>query len=262
MLLLVLLLTEMNLMAGSGVVKTSDGKKFEGEIHFQSGAIVISNTNQTNIAVPLANLSLLQFRAPPPLEDASSPTGGANGLTRANPGRPHLPAGILLASGSMIARRISSADETGVRFFETTNEMVLSSVNVARILFQPLPLELESRIQPGRAGLLLSNKEFVESEFKSFMNGKIKANSVLFGITSYDPGQVIAVILRDARPTPARYKIKTRDESIFLAQTIRIEDNAIVLKDPILHGTKILPTDLVEVRVSATGLSAASRKVP
>src|SRR5438552_16749590 len=164
--LLVLVLGAMSLRAGPGVVQTSDGKKIEGEIQLQSGGIVISNATQTNMVVPLADLSLLQFRAPPPPEDTPSPTGRINGLSGVNLNRPHLPAGLLLASGSIIARRISSADETVVRFFEATNETVLSSVNVARILFQPLPLELESRIQPGRAGLLLSNKEFLESDFK------------------------------------------------------------------------------------------------
>ena len=137
-----------------------------------------------------------------------------------------------------------------MHYFDSTNETALSSVNVARILFQAMPLELEARIQKGRNGLLLSNKEFVEGEFKGFNDGQIKVSSVLFGITSYDPGQVIAVILREPKPAPAAYAVKTRDESVFLAQEIRIEKDSIVLKDAVVSGTRVAPIELVEIKRS------------
>jgi hypothetical protein len=159
------------------------------------------------------------------------------------------PAGVLLTSGSLIARRIVSADDTAVRFFDSTNEMALSTVNVARICFQALPSELEKRLQSGRSGLILSSKEFVEGQFKSYSDGQIKINSVLFGLKSYDPGQVIAVILREPKPVATRYELRTRDESRFLASGIRIENDAIVLQDPAIAGLRINSAELLELSV-------------
>jgi hypothetical protein len=160
---------------------------------------------------------------------------------------PTPPAGVLLTSGSVIGRRIASADDTSVRFFDATNEITLSTINVARIYFQALPAELESQLRPGRAGLFLSSKEFVEGEFKSFSDGQIKINSVLFGLKTYDPGQVIAVILREPKRTPTRYELRTRDQSFLLVNALRIENDSIVLQDSALAGCRIASNELVEL---------------
>ena len=153
-----------------------------------------------------------------------------------------------MRSGSFLARRVVSADETSLRLFDATNETVLSMVNIARILFQPLPADLESSIQPARPGLLLSSKEFVEGEFKGFSEGQIKISSVLFGVKSYDPGQVIAVILREPRPALTRYELKTRDESRLFVNGLNLEKDAIRLQDSDMAGLRIAAADLVELK--------------
>jgi hypothetical protein len=159
-----------------------------------------------------------------------------------------MPAGVLMMSGSILARRIVSADETSVHLFDATNETLLSMSKIARILFQPLPADLDSSIHHGRPGLLLSSKEFVEGEFKGFSDGQIKISSVLFGVKSYDPGQVIAVILHDPRPALTRYEVKTRDESRLLVNSLQLEKDALRLQDPDLAGIRIAAAELVELK--------------
>jgi hypothetical protein len=264
-----LLLSSFNLFGAYGTLLTLDGKKLEGEIQLKAEGLMVSVTNQAPTRVDLANVSVLRFRSTAATE-ASSTTN----LAQAAPGtsvtnrdageipppvpipeptgrpatKPRLPAGILMTGGTMISCRISSGDDTSLRFLNSTNEMALSTVNVARIMFQPLPVELEEQIKGGRAGVLLSSKEFVEGDFKSFSQGQIKVSSVLFGTKTYDPGQVIAVILRPEKPTPARYELKTRDDSRFLVNNLRVQNESILLQDPAVAGLSVSSTELVELR--------------
>jgi len=267
----VFLFYTLNLWAAEGLVQTIDGRQFGGDIQLESSdSIRVTATNQPVTRINLHQLSLLRFQTSPPSVTLSV-TGLVEGVRGTNSskldvissdgaqsdpapvpeptGRPKSPAGVLLTSGSLIARRIVSADDTAVRFFDSTNEMALSTVNVARICFQPLPSGLERRLPSGRAGLLLSSQEFVEGQFKSYSDGQIKINSVLFGLKSYDPGQVIAVILREPKPVAARYELKTRDESHLLASAIRIENDLILVQDATLPGLRIASAELLELSV-------------
>jgi len=165
--------------------------------------------------------------------------------------KPRLPPGVMLVNGSLLARKISSADDTSVNLSQPGQESVLSTVNAARFLLKPLPMELASELRPGRVGLLLSNNDFVDGEFKSFADGKIKLSSVLFGVQSYDANQALVVVLRDLKPVAARYELRTRDESHLLANSIRIEKNGIAFDDAALAGLRIPAADLVQIQTAA-----------
>jgi len=235
-----------NLWASHGLVQTSEGERFEGEIRLECGAVVVSDTNRQPVRVELGKVSLLQLPAPTP-ENIPNPTGRSD-ISMTNLTGPKLPPGIQLASGSLIARGISSADDTAVHFFDNTNETVLSMVNVAKILFQPMPRDLEERVRSGRPGVFLSSLEFVEGQFKGYTQGQIKISSVLFGNVSYDPGQVIAVILRETRPVPSKFELKTRDDSLFLADSIRVEKDSALLEDARFCGIRIGAAEIVELK--------------
>ena len=239
----VLLLSSLNLIGAFGGVRTTNGEHLAGEIQFETNAIVIAASNQAPTRVELGRISVLQVQ-PGSSSEASSPIPEPTG--RILP-KPKLPAGIVLTGGSIIARRVSSADDTAIRFLDSKSEIALSTVNVARILFQPLAYELEERLQTGRTGVLLSSKEFIEGEFKGFAEGQIKLSSVLFGPKAYDPGQVIAVILRDLKPAAAGYEVKTRDDSCLLVNHLQITKDTIQLQDPALAGMKIATTDVTEL---------------
>jgi hypothetical protein len=242
-----------NSAAEYGRVELADGKKLEGEIQLEKGKISITPTNAVEdeaaaVRVDLAILVLVQFQPASSVSAKTSPTNSVHAATPAQPATPKLSAGVLLTGGSIIARRIASADDTSVRLLGSTNETPLSTVNVARLIFQPLPAEAEERITSGRAGVLLSSKEFVESEFKGYSNGQIKMSSVLYGFKSYDPGQVLTVVLRASKPALTRYQLKTRDQSLFLVDSLRIENGAILLQDSALAGFRIPAAEILELK--------------
>ena len=158
------------------------------------------------------------------------------------------PIGVVLVGGSILARKIHSADDTSIRFSESTKGPMLSTVNVARIILQPLLAEMEARLPRGRAGLLLNSKDFIDGEFRGLTDGRIKFSSVLFGIKTYDLNQVIAIVLRDLKPAPARFEIRTRDQSLLLANQLRLEKDQLAFQDAPLSGLKIPADDLLEIK--------------
>ena len=91
----VLLLAGGRLWASQGIVETTDGKAFEGEIRLECGGVVISDTNQHSVRVELANLQLVRFQIPV-AEGIPTPTGRTTALDVANVSRLKLPAGIQL----------------------------------------------------------------------------------------------------------------------------------------------------------------------
>lgn len=73
-----MLLCAARLYAAHGLIETSSGGKFEGDIQLDSGAFVISNEEATN-RVELANLLRLRFQPP-----ANTNAVGTNSLTASN----------------------------------------------------------------------------------------------------------------------------------------------------------------------------------
>ena len=164
--------------------------------------------------------------------------------------------GVLLTSGSLLAAPLLTADDSKVSLRVNGSEFTVSTINVAGIVFQNVAPEVASRFQ-GRRGVLFVNRDFVDGEFKSVQDGKVKLSSVLFGLQTYDVGsRVAAVLLRDVTPAPWRYEVKMRDGSEFLVTAIRIEADQLVLEDEPLRGYKVPARQLSELKQrSAPGAS-------
>jgi PA14 domain len=205
---------------------------------FHIGPRWMARLSWSSPSIPMSPIPSLQL-FPGPAPDAAT-------LAAA---KQKTPVSVVLAGGSVIARKIHSADDTAIRFSESAKEPVLSTVHVARIILQPLSAEIEARLQPGRMGLLLNSKDFIDGEFRGLSNGRIKFSSVLFGIKSYDLNQVLAIVLRDLKPAPARFEIRTRDESLLLANDVRLEKDQVAFQDALLAGLKVPAGDLLEIKI-------------
>ena len=153
--------------------------------------------------------------------------------------KPKIPAGLVMTDGSVIAFSIESADNSSIAVSNALAKTPsLSAVHVARILLQPLQKDLEERIKPGRAGLLLCNKDFVDGEFKQLGNGQVQVSSILFGLKQFERGKVIAIILRDAASPlkPAAFVVKTKNGSKLQAQSVDVKEDSLLITNPLLAG--------------------------
>ena len=193
----------------------------------------ISKTN-----VPMTHL--FPSRAAP----ARGPAPSAGGKT---------PPGLVLRNGAFLAGAIETASETSIRAAGAFKNKPLSTINVARIVCQPLSKSMEARIAPGRTGVLLARGDFVDGEFRGIDGGQVKVSSILFGTRAFDAKkEVLAVALREVSPASADYEIQLRDQSFFPADAVTFERDTLVIHDSILGA----------VRLPVAELAALKRRTP
>ena len=155
--------------------------------------------------------------------------------------------GVVLTSGSFLAGGVQSADETRVKFPGDRKQFSVSTLNVARVVFQNVSADVASRIQ-GRQGILMQNRDFIDGEIKAIENGKVKITSVLFGLQSYDLAtKVAAVVWREVTPAAWPYQVKTQAGDVLLVGGIGIEKEAFVITDATLRGFKVPLHQLLEM---------------
>ena len=171
---------------------------------------------------------------------------------------PFLPR-VVLANGSVLAAPISAADTTAVRCEALGQALSISTINVARLEFQPLEPELATRMRPGRAGVLLANGDFVDGEFKGVADGRVRISSVLFGLRTFTIGrEALAVTVREVAPAGGRWELKLANGSVLAANTLVADDGAVVFKDGSLNGLRIPAAELRNLRA----LSGADSRRP
>jgi hypothetical protein len=158
------------------------------------------------------------------------------------------PPGVLLRNGTFIAGTVESATDNSVRLGGLLKGTPVSTVNIARILFQPLAKKLEERIRPGRAGLLLSQGDFIDAEFRGVDGSQVRAGSVLFGMRTYDAKKdVLAAILRQPAPGSSDCEVRLKDGSVLYASAITGEADALLVREPTLGPIKVPSSELTFV---------------
>jgi PA14 domain len=157
--------------------------------------------------------------------------------------------GIVMRSGAFIACAVEKATETAVQAPGLLQDRTVSLVNVARIVWQPLPKSLLAKVQPGRTGVLLANGDFIDGEFRGLDKGRLQLSSILFGLRSYEAARdVTAVVLNEVTPTAAQYEIQLQDRSILFAVRAKIENENLVIEDPFLGTVQVPASDLVTIK--------------
>ena len=98
---------------------------------------------------------------------------------------PILNRAILFRNGTLIGNlNIHSADDKTIRVIRADGKpLTLSTSEVARLIVGPVSAAQLAKIPPNGLGVLLAKGDFLESEFASYKGGRLKINSVLFGIS-------------------------------------------------------------------------------
>lgn len=154
---------------------------------------------------------------------------------------------LVLRDGTTIADHLTGMDETAVQFSREKQDLKVRTASVARILFQP-GFEA-SVLTAGRAGILMSNGDFVDGEFRSLAGGKVTVSSVLFGQRTYEVSRKIAaVILRDVGPSAAELQFESADGSLWQPRDLRLDDDVLRFIDPLVGPCRIASRDVVAIR--------------
>ena len=158
---------------------------------------------------------------------------------------------VVLRDGTVIADHFVAMDETGITFSQEKRPLKVLTADVARLLFQPV-FEASS-LTPGRTGLLLSNGDFIDGEFRGLEGGWVKINSVLLGQRSYELNRrVAAVILRRVSPRMAPFEITTSDGSVWHPASLTVQEETLHVEEPLAGAREIPVPELLEIRRNAT----------
>lgn len=153
---------------------------------------------------------------------------------------------IVLRDGTIIADHFRTVDDTVVTMSPAKKDLRLLTRHVARLQFRPV--DATEELPAGRAGVLLSNGDFVDGEFQCVTNGKVLIGSVLFGRRSLEIGRrVAAVVLREAPASPATFEARTFDGSVWRAKSTHVEADGLVMDTALLGQRRIPAADLKEL---------------
>lgn len=167
-----------------------------------------------------------------------------------------LPPGLVLRSGAFIGCPVEKATETSIRAAGLLKNVSISTVNVARILCQPLSKAMAERIVSGRPGVLLSKGDFVDGDFRGLENGRVRISSVLFGLRSYDAKrEVLAVSLREPGRVAGAIELRLRDQTLLQSGAIRLEPDRVVVQEAALGPLRIAVGELDSIRQPGRGTS-------
>src|SRR6185503_7132795 len=198
-----------------GNTRLAAGQVYDIEVESLATARLLwSSPSQSKSVVPADHFLPFRKSAQP-----LSPTGP----------NPLLPAGILLRNGSFVACRVESIEEDIVHCSRLLEGKRIPLHEVARIVCQPLPRALASRITSNRPGVLLANGDFVEGTFAGIEGTRVTVNSILLGLRSYDTAhQALAVIIREPQTTSPPCEVQLRDQSVLFASGIDLLPGAVM----------------------------------
>jgi hypothetical protein len=142
-------------------------------------------------------------------------------------------AGVRTRGGTFLAGEIGKVDAAaGIELTRPRGRnFTFPPGEVARVYLKPAPEELAASIPRGRAGVLLAAGDFYEGEFRGFKDGRVTVDSVLFGARSFEPNDVLAIVLHDVNETGSQPMLTTADGSTFVAKGLKIESGRVLVRD-------------------------------
>lgn len=156
---------------------------------------------------------------------------------------------VELVSGSMVSGRIASINEQEVNFHGPYRSVTVPARVVSRIRFQWLPVEMADKVRGGRSGVLLSDGDFFDGEFKVVDNGKVTISSVLFGLRAFEMNNdLMAAVVRRSAPVRPVYEVRTIDGSVWMATSIALGRDELVMEESALGRVRIPSCELAEIR--------------
>ena len=155
---------------------------------------------------------------------------------------------VTLSSGSVLAGAIESLDGTrlGLRFAGAARSLPLA--HVRGIAFDTVRPDLERRLRAGRAGVLLANGDFVDGEVRSLAAGRVRVESVLFGLRDYVfPGEALAVTLGKTIAGAGEFTVRLRDGSRLQARSWRVSGQQLLVEESVAGNLTVALETVAEI---------------
>jgi hypothetical protein len=171
-----------------------------------------------------------------------------------------IPRGIWLRNGAFLAGELISSDGSASHIkLGGETDLTVFNQKIAYVLFRTCRRAIPIETLGSKTGLLLSNGDFLESEFESLKDRRLRLTSVLFGQKSFqlDQPEPLALMLNKSMPDDTSLEVALLDGSILKAKTLHNNGRQWLVNDSALGPLAIPQNQVVEIR--HTGAVVASR---
>jgi len=226
---IVALLASGPLRAGS--VEPFGGEVMTGKVELEFGGILFrAEQNGTAVKMDFNNLYRVQFKDP--AADEFSP-------------------GVVLRDGSRLTAPFGPLSEPAIAF--PKRNLAIPSGEIAWIIYQRFPAAIASNAPAGQTGALLPGGDFFAGTIRGADAEAVKVFHSIFGLRRLEARQreVLAAVLRAARPLAAQYEIRTTDGALFGVENFGPERTGVTLRHALYDGLKLAADEVVEIRAGA-----------
>jgi hypothetical protein len=159
--------------------------------------------------------------------------------------------GVLLRSGTFLAGRVESVDDTCMKIVTPGGKTVtLFTHHVARLFFRSPKKAAAPEPPPGRTGVLFTNGDFFEGEIRELTPRSLKLSSVLYGLRTYylDNSDIVAWVLADSAPAATPFEVRTADGALLKGRALALEDESLVVTEAALGAWRVPHDWVVELK--------------
>lgn len=212
----------------AGLVETFDGAVTNGAVTFDTGFFVVKPESGPPVKIEPVEVLRAQF-------------------TDSLPGDQLMP-GAVLRNGARLTGPFGPLTEPQVRFEK--RGLTIPGAEIAWIIYQPFAAAAAASAPTGKIGALLPGGDFFEGTVKAADSKSAKLVNPIFGPRTLtgERRDLLALILRDPRPSVALFDVRTRDGALFGVDTLTFDKTGVTLKHPLYDGVKLEPKDLAEIR--------------
>jgi hypothetical protein len=164
---------------------------------------------------------------------------------------PTLSRGVVFRGGTIIGGlHVQSADEKSIKIHRGDGKSLsLATSEVARLIVGPVTPQQLAMIPPMGVGVLLAKGDFIEGEFASLRDGRVKISSVVFGPRELAVGaEAIVIVLRDLATSQASWIVKTQEGFVYMARSIKLERDQLTIDDEAVGLLKVPAWSIVELK--------------
>ena len=156
---------------------------------------------------------------------------------------------MVMRGGSVLVAPVESADDSVVRLGGALAGAMVSVLNVARIEFLAPTPEFESRLEPGRPGLVLADGDFLDGMLRGIATNTVTMNSLLLGFRRFSIGSEAAALhVAEPEPEETPYRVFLRNGSELRGRRLEVSKGVLRVESPLLGGLDVAMDDLAVVR--------------
>lgn len=225
------LLFAVSCLARQATVSTRDNRISHGETFFHGAdTLIVTPPVGAAFRVALANINEITF---------------SSTVVRVESSRTML----ALRNGSVTGAMIRSMDDTAVKLTIGNHALSIPTLEVARVIFQPVSDDYLAKLSPARQGVLLTSGDFLDGRLLKFDGNELQLNTTTFGLRTLSvTNEAAALILRPSVSSTNLWEVQVSDGSIFQTETITPELDQILINDQKFGAFRVPLNQLLRIR--------------